>query len=89
MPPTTKLEVRVHPRANRNEISGEREGRLLVRVTAPPVDDRANRAVCRVIAKAAGVAKGQVVVAQGAGERDKVLAIEGLTEQELRAALGI
>jgi uncharacterized protein (TIGR00251 family) len=89
MTPTTKLEVRVHPRANRNEISGERDGRLLVRVTAPPVDDRANRAVCRVIARAAGVAKSQVVVAHGSGDRDKVLTVEGLTEQELRAALGL
>jgi uncharacterized protein (TIGR00251 family) len=86
---TTKLSVRVQPRAGRNEICGERDGRLLIRVTAPPVDGRANAAVCRQIAKAAGVAKGDVTVASGEGDRDKVLAVEGLDEQALRAALGL
>lgn len=89
MPATTSLAVRVHPRAGRNEITGERDGRLLVRVTAPPVDGRANAAVCRVIAKAAGVAKGRVTVTGGEGSRDKIVTVEDLTEQELRAALGV
>jgi uncharacterized protein len=83
------LSVRVHPRAGRNEISGERDGRLLVRVTAPPIDGRANAAVCRLIAKAAGVPKGQVSVTSGEGHRDKVVTVEDLTEPELRSALGL
>jgi uncharacterized protein (TIGR00251 family) len=86
---TARLNVRVHPRAGRNEISGERDGRLLVRVTAPPVDGRANAAVCRLIAKAAGIAKGRVTVTSGEGERDKVLSVADLSEPELRAALGL
>jgi len=89
MPTMTSLDVRVHPRAGRNEITGERDGRLMVRVTAPPVDGRANAAVCRLIAKAAGVAKGQVTVTSGENHRDKVVAVEDLTEQELRSALGL
>jgi uncharacterized protein (TIGR00251 family) len=72
------LRVRVTPRAGRNEIAGERQGVLLLRVTAPPEGGKANVAVCRLIAKALGVAPSRVTVARGAGSRDKVLRIEGL-----------
>jgi uncharacterized protein (TIGR00251 family) len=75
-----RLRVRVTPRAGRNELAGERDGVLLVRVTAPPEGGKANVAVCRVIAKALGVAPSRVSVVRGAGSRQKVLEIEGLDE---------
>lgn len=73
-----RLEVRVQPRASRDEIVGWRSGRLLVRVTAPPVDDRANEALCRLVAKRAGVARSAVRVIRGSRSRDKLLEISGL-----------
>jgi uncharacterized protein YggU (UPF0235/DUF167 family) len=39
------LAIRVQPRARRSEVAGEREGAVVIRVTAPPVDGRANEAV--------------------------------------------
>lgn len=42
--------MRVIPRARRDELAGVRDGRLLVRVTAPPVDGKANAAVCALAA---------------------------------------
>lgn len=84
-----KLPIRAVPRADRNEIAGERAGRVLVRVTAPPVDGKANAAVCAVVAKAAGVAKGRVSVVRGTSSRDKVLAVDGLGNAELRRALDL
>ena len=60
------IRVRVVPRAKRDELAGERAGALLVRVTAPPVDGKANDAVCRLIAKAAGVPPSRVSVVRGA-----------------------
>jgi uncharacterized protein len=75
-----RLRVRVTPRAGRNEVAGERDGVLLVRVTAPPEGGKANMAVCRVIAKALGVAPSRVSVVRGAGSRQKVLQVEGLDE---------
>jgi uncharacterized protein len=83
------LHVRVIPRARRDEIAGEREGRLLVRVTAPPVDGKANAAVCALIAKAAGVPRGAVSVIRGETSRDKLVRIEGADEHTVRAALGL
>jgi uncharacterized protein len=85
---TAEIAVRVTPRAHADEIVGERDGTLLVRVRAPPVDGRANAAVCRVIAKRAGVRAGDVTVVRGARSREKVLRVEGIGADDLARALG-
>lgn len=69
------LPVRVVPRARRDGVEGERAGRMLVRVTAAPVDGRANRAVCKVVAAHLGVPDRRVSVVAGHTSRDKVLRI--------------
>jgi uncharacterized protein len=84
-----ELTVRVTPRARANEIVGERGGALLVRVNAPPVDGRANVAVCRLIAKRVGVSAGSVTVMRGVSSRDKVLRVEGVGLDGVRRALGL
>jgi uncharacterized protein len=62
---------------------------VLIRVTAPPVDGKANDALCRLVAKAAGVAPSRVTVVRGHTSRDKVLEVAGVEPQQLRAALGL
>jgi uncharacterized protein YggU (UPF0235/DUF167 family) len=84
---SAELRVRVTPRAGGNEIAGVRDGVVLVRVTAPPVGGKANGAVCRLIAKAVGVAPSRVTVARGAGSRQTLLRIEGLEPAECRGLL--
>ena len=64
--------------ARANEIVGERDGVLVVRVTAPPVDGRANDALCRLIAKRARVGVRRVSVVRGAGAREKVVRVQGI-----------
>lgn len=81
--------VRVKPRASAPRIGGERAGRLLVQVTAPPVDGRANEAVCRLLAKALRTAAGQVSVVSGERARDKLIRIEGRSVADVAEALGI
>ncbi len=78
-----RLQVRVQPRARRDEIAGEREGRLLVRVTAAPVEGKANEAVRRLLAKRLGVAPGRVTVGRGQAGRDKLIEVEGIDDDEL------
>jgi uncharacterized protein len=82
-----EIAVRLQPRARANEIVGERDGVLVVRVTAPPVEGRANEALCRLIAKRARVGVRRVSVLRGAGAREKVVRVEGIDESRLRAAL--
>ncbi len=72
-----KLEVRLTPRAARDEIGGRREGALEVRVKAPPVDGKANEALRKLIAKRAGVPKSRVTIVRGEKSRRKLLAIDG------------
>jgi uncharacterized protein len=82
--------IRVQPRAGRDELAGVRDGRLLVRVTAPPLEGRANAAACALIAKAAGVPKSRVSVIHGEHARDKLVRIDApLDETAVRTALGL
>ncbi len=81
--------IRLQPRAKRNAIVDERGGVLRVSVAAAPVDGRANAALCKLIAKRAGVARGQVSVVRGERSREKVVQVEGVALEELRRALGM
>ena len=82
------LEVRVQPRARKNEVV-IRDGRVIVRVTAPPAEGKANAAVCALLAKSLGVPKTAVKVERGAGSRDKVVSIDGMDDAEVTRCLGL
>ncbi|MFO1430612.1 MAG: DUF167 family protein [Candidatus Competibacteraceae bacterium] len=69
------LQVRVQPRAGRDEITGVQAGRLRVRLTAPPVDGKANLHLCRFLADAFAVPPSRVSLIAGATRRDKRLRI--------------
>jgi uncharacterized protein (TIGR00251 family) len=71
----TSLQIRVIPRSRQNEVGGERDGRLIVRVTAAPVDGRANDAVRALIAAHFGVRPREVEIVSGHHSRDKLLRI--------------
>ena len=77
------IAVKVVPRAAKDEIVGWLDGTLRVRVTAPPQDGRANRALEQLLAAKLGVKKSAVVVAAGHTSAHKRLAIEGLTHDEI------
>lgn len=81
------LWVRVQPRAKRTEVVGERDRAVVIRVAAPPVDGKANQALCRFVAERVGVPRGAVSVARGEGGRDKLLRVQGASARQLRTAL--
>ncbi|GIU86792.1 MAG: hypothetical protein KatS3mg009_1307 [Acidimicrobiia bacterium] len=70
-----EVEVRVVPRARRDEVAGERAGRLVVRTGAAPVDDAANAAVCRLLASHFGVRERDVEIVRGRRSRDKTVRV--------------
>ena len=82
-----EVAIRLQPRGRRNEIVGTRADAFLVRVTAPPVDGRANEALCRLIAAATGFAPSRVTVVRGLTSRDKLVRVEGVDDADLRRAL--
>lgn len=82
-----RLETRVTPRASRNAIEGVRDGCLVVKVTAPPVDSAANAAVVGMVSKALGLPKRDVAIVAGDQTRLKSLALSGITADEVRKRL--
>ena len=82
-----ELRVRVTARASRDELAGLKDGVLHVRVSAPPVDGKANQAVTRLIAKALGVGRTSVRVVRGERSRDKVVELDGVDPDDARRAL--
>jgi uncharacterized protein len=82
-----ELRVRVQPRASRSEITGFRDGVLIVRLASPPADGRANEELCRLIARRLRVGRRSVAVVRGARSRDKVLRIAGINAEGLRTAM--
>ena len=82
-----ELAVRVTPRAGRTAITGVREGVLVIRLAAAPVDGAANEALVEFLAKLFGRPKRDIAIVSGHKSRDKRIEIEGLTAQDLAARL--
>ena len=77
-----RIRVRLTPRAARDEVVGWRDGVVFARVTAPPIEGRANVALERLLADALGVPKSRVRVASGARGREKTIAVDGISQEE-------
>lgn len=84
-----RVELRVIPRASKTTLAGVRDGRLLLRVTAPPVDGAANTAVVAALAKMLGVPKSAVRVVDGETSRNKSVEVTGIGEAVVLQRLGI
>lgn len=79
------------PRSPRLRLDPPRNGRLIVRVNAPPADGAANEEVRKLLAKSFGVAKTNVQIARGETARDKTVLLAGLSlqaAQQVVAGLG-
>jgi uncharacterized protein (TIGR00251 family) len=83
------IEVRVVPRAGRSAIAGLRDGALLVRLAAAPVDGAANTELIAVLAAALRLSRNEVTIVSGDRSRSKRVRIAGLTRSEVLAALGV
>ncbi len=88
-PESARIDVRVVPRASREAVVGMRSGRLLVCVTAAPVEGAANEALVRLVAKRLHVAARAVRVVSGLTSKLKVIAVEGLDQAETMRRLGV
>lgn len=81
------FEIKVVPRAGRDEVAGERDGCVLVRVRAAAADGRANEAVRRLIADMLGVRAAEVELVRGQRSRRKTIRVAELTAAEARRRL--
>ncbi|MGB2894970.1 MAG: DUF167 domain-containing protein [Anaerolineales bacterium] len=86
------LTVRVTPRARKTEFGGILEdGTVRIRVAAPPVEGKANRAVIAFLAKALGIRKNKIEIVAGERGLDKIISIDGISadkvEEQIKANL--
>ena len=81
------LAVRVLPRASRDEIAGEWEGALKVRLQAPPTNDRANEALVAFLAQVLKIPKSAVRILAGERSRSKRVELRGVTSGQILALL--
>jgi uncharacterized protein YggU (UPF0235/DUF167 family) len=77
----------VIPRARKDEIDGVRGGRLLIRVTAPPVDRAANEAVVALLAEVLRVPRRAIRIVAGETARNKIVDVDGLTPSAVAGAV--
>jgi uncharacterized protein len=82
-----QLKVRVIPNAKKNEFGGYREGELVLRLNAPAIQGKANKAAIDFVARYFGVARSAVLLAQGERSRHKIFKIVGLDNGDLERRL--
>ena len=81
------MAVKLQPRGRADELLGFADDVLRARVSAPPVDGKANKALCKLIAERAGVAPSRVAVVRGAKSRDKLIEVQGVDAAALAGLL--
>lgn len=83
----TVIGVRLQPKSSKNEIVGLIQGRLRIRVHAPPVEGAANRACAELLAKKLKISKSRVALIRGASGREKLFFVEEMNPKACRIAL--
>ena len=84
-----RIHLWVQPRASKDGIVGVQGDALKVRLTAPPVEGKANRALVRFVADRLGVPRGDVELTAGAGGRRKTVRVSGMDPNQARERLGL
>ena len=86
--PEALISVRVTPRSSLDELAGWQDEVLRIRLKAPPIEGRANEALCRFLASKLAIPATNVEIISGATARTKRLRIMGLSAEAVRARLG-
>jgi uncharacterized protein (TIGR00251 family) len=81
------IAVKIIPGARRNEVVGWETGEWRIRVTAPPVEGKANKALMEFLVDVLGIAKNRIRLLKGEKSRHKVISIEGLDAEAIRTRL--
>lgn len=82
-----RVTVKVHPRARRSALTGRMGEAYKLDLAAPPVDGKANEECVRFFAELAGVARSRVRILSGLTNRNKVVDVEGIEQEELEKLL--
>lgn len=84
-----RVEIKVQPRSSRNQVAGETEGALKIKLTAPPVDGEANQSLVEFLASTLKVPKNRINLVRGETSRHKLVEIQGITPEEFLRSVGL
>lgn len=87
MTSASRISIYVQPRASKTMIAGMHDGCVKVRLAAPPVDGAANAALVEFVAECLSVPKSRVRIVTGQTSRRKVVEVDGVSAEQLAAAL--
>ena len=79
--------VKVQPRAGRDRLAGVVAGKLKAEVSAPPVKNKANRELIRLLSKHFKIPAGSIEIRQGENKRCKLVRIGGVSAAEIKRKL--
>ena len=82
--PVTRVTVRVQPNASRSEVVGFQGDMLRVRVSAPALEGKANKALVVLLAEWLEVSKSAITLVRGHTSRDKVVEVRGVFQGRLK-----
>ena len=81
------LRIHVVPNAKIDKVVGEHGSAIKIKLRAPAVERKANAALINLLAERLKVPKLKIVLLRGHKSRDKLVRIDGLSEEELRRRL--
>ncbi len=77
------LQIRVQPNAQKNQVVGIlSDGRIKIKIQAPPLEGKANKALFRYLNQILDVPESQMELVRGETARDKVIRIEGISKSD-------
>jgi hypothetical protein len=76
------LKVYLQPKSSKNEIVGPYRDGIKIKVTAPPVEGKANEALIRYLSKELGISPSSIEMIKGHHSREKTLKVSGIPHQE-------
>ena len=81
------VDIRLIPRAGATAVAGTRDGAILIRLAAAPVDGAANLALVAFLAELLRIPKRNIVIVSGDRSRRKRVKISGVTAETVQHAL--
>jgi|WetSurMetagenome_2_1015567.scaffolds.fasta_scaffold44223_2 uncharacterized protein len=85
----TLITLHVQPSARKNEVVGYDGSVIRLKIAAPPVEGKANREVIAFLSQRLDIKKGALTIRRGLTSRDKVIAVDGLSRDEVLRRLSL
>ncbi|TFG76226.1 MAG: YggU family protein [Thermodesulfobacteriales bacterium] len=76
----TILKIQIQPKSYRNQIVGLHDGRLKIKIAAPPVDGKANESLIEFLAKTFKISKSNIEILKGHTSKLKTIKLSGISE---------